>query len=134
VLGRSVIAIGSNEEAARLACIPVGRTKLVVYALTGGLCGLVAVLHTAKLMAGDPKSGEMWELNVIAAVVVGGTSLTGGRGSMTGTLIGALIIGVLNNALNLLHVEHFWQKVVLGSVILLAALADAGLRRLERIR
>jgi ribose transport system permease protein len=74
----------------------------------------------------------MWELNVIAAVVVGGTSLFGGRGSISGTLVGALIIGVLNNGLNLLHVEHFWQKVVLGVVILLAALMDAGLRRLGR--
>jgi ribose/xylose/arabinose/galactoside ABC-type transport system permease subunit len=92
---------------------------------------LAGVLHDAKLMAGDPKVGEMWELNVIAAVVVGGTSLFGGRGTVTGTLIGALIIGVLNNSLNLLHVEHFWQKVVLGLVILAASLLDAGLRRLE---
>jgi ribose transport system permease protein len=132
VFGRGVIAIGSNEEAARLAGIPVRRTKTLVYTLTGGLCGLAGVLHTGKLMAADPKVGEMWELNVIAAVVVGGTSLFGGRGSMTGTLCGALLIGVLNNTLNLLHVEHFWQKVVLGSVILAAALLDAGLRRLEK--
>jgi ribose transport system permease protein len=74
----------------------------------------------------------MWELNVIAAVVVGGTSLFGGRGSMTGTLIGALLIGVLTNSMNLMHIEPFWQKVVLGAVILFASLADAGLRRLER--
>lgn len=132
VFGRGVIAVGSNEEAARLCGIPVRRTKLIVYVLTGGLCGLVGVLHDAKLMAADPKVGEMWELNVIAAVVVGGTSLFGGRGSIPGTLIGALIIGVLNNSLNLLHVEHFWQKVVLGAVILLAALLDAALRRLGR--
>ncbi|MCP4251260.1 MAG: ABC transporter permease [bacterium] len=132
VFGRGVIAVGSNEEAARLAGIAVRRTKLIVYVLTGALCGLVGVLHDAKLMAADPKIGEMWELNVIAAVVVGGTSLFGGRGSIPGTLIGALIIGVLNNSLNLLHVEHFWQKVVLGLVILVAALLDAGLRRLRR--
>jgi len=132
VFGRGVVAVGSNEEAARLAGVAVRRTKLVVYALTGALCGLVGVLHSAKLMAADPKSGEMWELNVIAAVVVGGTSLFGGRGSIPGTLIGALIIGVLNNSLNLLHVDHFWQKVVLGLVILLASLLDAGLRKLGR--
>jgi ribose transport system permease protein len=132
VFGRGVIAVGSNEEAARLSGIAVRRTKLIVYVLTGALCGIVGVLHDAKLMAADPKVGEMWELNVIAAVVVGGTSLFGGRGSIPGTLIGALIIGVLNNSLNLLHVEHFWQKVVLGLVILLAALLDAGLRRLGR--
>ena len=131
VFGRQIIAVGSNEEAARLAGIPVRRTKLLVYLITGLVCGLVGFLHDAKLMAGDPKIGEMWELNVIAAVVVGGTSLFGGRGSMTGTLVGALIIGVLNNSLNLLHVEHFWQKVVLGGVILIAALTDAGLRRME---
>ncbi len=132
VMGRRVIAVGSNEEAARLAGIPVRRTKLLVYMITGGLCGIVGLLQDAKLMAGDPKVGEMWELNVIAAVVVGGTSLFGGRGTIAGTLIGALIIGVLNNSLNLLHVEHFWQKVVLGLVILLAALLDAALRRLGR--
>ncbi len=132
VFGRGVIAVGSNEEAARLAGIAVRRTKLAVYVLTGALCGIVGVLHDAKLMAADPKIGEMWELNVIAAVVVGGTSLFGGRGSIPGTLVGALIIGVLNNSLNLLHVEHFWQKVVLGLVILSAALLDSALRRLGR--
>ena len=131
VFGRGVIAIGSNEEASRLAGIPVRRTKVLVYMITGALCGLAGVLHVGKLMAADPKVGDMWELNVIAAVVVGGTSLFGGRGTMTGTLLGALLIGVLNNSLNLLHVEHFWQKVVLGGVILAASLADAGLRKLE---
>jgi ribose/xylose/arabinose/galactoside ABC-type transport system permease subunit len=131
VFGRRVIAVGSNEHAAFLAAIPVRTTKFAVYALTGFLCGLAGVLHDAKLMAGDPKVGEMWELNVIAAVVVGGTSLFGGKGSITGTLIGTLIIGVLNNSLNLLHVEHFWQKVLLGVVILAASLLDAALRRLE---
>ncbi len=132
VFGRDVVAVGSNEEAARLSGISVRRAKLLVYVLTGAVCGLVGLLHDGKLNVGDPKVAEMWELNVIAAVVVGGTSLFGGRGTMTGTLIGALIIGVLNNALNLMHVEHFWQKVVLGAVILTAALADAGLRTLER--
>lgn len=131
VFGRGVIAVGSNEEASRLAGIPVRRIKVLVYAITGALCGLAGVLHVGKLMAADPKVGDMWELNVIAAVVVGGTSLFGGRGSMTGTLVGALIIGVLNNSLNLLHVEHFWQKVVLGAVILAASLVDAVLRRLD---
>lgn len=134
VFGRSVIAVGGNEEAARLSGINVRRIKLIVYLLTGALCGLVGVMHDGKLMAGDPKIGEMWELNVIAAVVVGGTSLFGGRGSIAGTLIGALIIGILNNSLNLLHVQHFWQKVVLGCVILLAALLDAALGRLQRAR
>jgi ribose transport system permease protein len=132
VFGRGVVAVGSNEEAARLAGIPVRRTKLMVYLITGALAGLAGVLHDAKLMSGDPKIGDMWELNVIAAVVVGGTSLFGGRGSVTGTLIGALIIGTLNNSLNLMQVEHFWQKVALGGVILAASLVDAGLRQLDR--
>lgn len=132
--GRNIISVGSNEEASRLAGIPVRRTKLAVYAVTGAVCGLAGLLQDAKLMAADPKVGEMWELNIIAAVVVGGTSLFGGRGSMTGTLVGALIIGVLNNTLNLMHVEHFWQKVALGTVILAAALIDAGLRRVEASR
>ena len=131
VLGRGIIAVGSNEEAARLAGIPVRRTKLLVYLITGSLAGLAGVLHTAYLSAGDPKVGTMWELNVIAAVVVGGTSLFGGRGSVFGTLVGVLIIGVLNNSLNLRGVEHFWQQAVLGGVILLASLVDAGLRRLD---
>lgn len=130
VFGRCVIAVGSNETAAYLAGIPVRAIKLSVYVTTGLLSGLAGVLHDAKLMAGDPKVGELWELNVIAAVVVGGTSLFGGRGSITGTLVGALIIGVLNNSLNLMHVEHFWQKVALGLVILGASLLDAGMRRL----
>ncbi len=132
VFGRGVIAVGSNEEAARLAGIAVRRTKMSVYLITGALAGLAGVLHDAKLMAGDPKVGDMWELNVIAAVVVGGTSLFGGRGTVSGTLVGALIIGVLNNSLNLLNVDHFWQKVVLGLVILAAAMLDVALRRLGR--
>lgn len=131
VFGRRVVAVGSNQQAAYLSGIPVRRTRLCVYLLTGLLCGLAGFLHDAKLMAGDPKVGEMWELNVIAAVVVGGTSLFGGQGTITGTLIGAVIIGVLNNSLNLLEVEHFWQKVVLGLVILAASLADSALRKLE---
>ncbi len=131
VFGRCVVAVGSNEQAAYLAGIPVRTTKFFVYLLTGCVAGLAGFLHDAKLMAGDPKVAEMWELNVIAAVVVGGTSLFGGRGTITGTLIGALIIGVLNNSLNLMNVEHFWQKIVLGAVILAASLLDAGLRKLE---
>lgn len=130
VFGRCVIAVGSNETAAYLAGISIRSVKFAVYLLIGALSGLVGVLHDAKLMAADPRVGEMWELNVIAAVVVGGTSLFGGRGSISGSVIGALVIGVLNNSLNLMQVEHFWQKVVLGLVILGASLLDAGLRRL----
>lgn len=132
VFGRCVVAVGSNEQAARLAGINVQRTRLIVYVLTGALCGLVGVLHSGKLHSADPTIGQMWELNVIAAVVVGGTSLFGGRGSIVGTLVGALIIGVLNNSLNLLQIDAFWQYVVLGAVILAASLLDVGLRKLDR--
>jgi ribose transport system permease protein len=134
VFGRSVVAIGSNEEAARLSGIAVDRTRLLVYSLTGALAGLVGVMNVGKLMAADPKIGEMWELNVIAAVVVGGTSLFGGRGGVPGTLVGALVIGVLNNGLNLLHVQSFWQQVVLGAVILIAAFLDSAMARLGERR
>jgi ribose/xylose/arabinose/galactoside ABC-type transport system permease subunit len=131
VFGRRVVAVGSNQEAAYLAGIPVRSTKLLVYVIIGALCGVAGVLQDGKLGVGDPTVAVMWELNVIAAVVVGGTSLFGGRGTITGTAVGALIIGVLNNSLNLLNVEHFWQNVVLGLVILAASLLDAGLRRFE---
>jgi ribose/xylose/arabinose/galactoside ABC-type transport system permease subunit len=130
VFGREVTAVGGNEVACRFSGVAVKCVKTSVYLLTGGLCGLVSVLYDAKLGAADPKVGEMLELNVIAAVVVGGTSLFGGSGTIMGTLVGALIIGVLNNSLNLMHVEHFWQKVVLGAVLLAASLLDGALRKL----
>lgn len=131
VFGRQIVAVGSNAQASYFSGVNVRRTRLLVYVILGALCGGVGLLSSARLMSADPKSGEMWELNVIAAVVVGGTSLFGGHGSVGGTLVGALIIGVLNNALNLLNVGDFMQRVVVGAVILAAALLDSALRRLE---
>lgn len=122
--GRYVYAVGGNKEAARLSGINVKKIIFSVHLLIGTLAGLAGIILASRLGAGDPKSGMMWELDVIAAVVVGGTSLAGGRGKITGTLIGALIIGVIRNGLNLLNVSSYWQQVVLGAVILIAVLID----------
>jgi ribose/xylose/arabinose/galactoside ABC-type transport system permease subunit len=122
--GRYIYAVGGNAEAARLSGINVKKYLFLVYVLTGVLAAVAGIILASRLGAGDPKSGMMWELNVIAAVVVGGTSLSGGEGSIIGTFFGALIIGVVNNTLNLMNVDAYWQQIVLGSVILSAVLLD----------
>lgn len=122
--GRRVYAIGGNEEASRLSGINVDRITIAVYALTGMLAALSALILTSRLNSAQPTAGQSYELDAIAAVVLGGTSLTGGRGWIFGTLVGALIIGVLNNGLNLIGVSSFFQQVVKGIVILIAVLLD----------
>lgn len=122
--GRRVYAIGGNEEAAILSGIKVSRVKVYIYALTGFLSALAGIILTSRLNSAQANAGMGYELDAIAAVVLGGTSLSGGRGWIFGTLIGAMIIGVLNNGLNLLEVSSFYQQVVKGSVILLAVLLD----------
>jgi ribose transport system permease protein len=122
--GRGVYAIGGNEEASLLSGLRVDRLKLGVYSLTGLLSALAGITLTSRLNSAQPTAGASYELDAIAAVVLGGTSLSGGRGWIFGTLIGALIIGVLNNGLNLLNVSSFYQQVVKGGVILLAVLLD----------
>ena len=122
--GRYVYAIGGNEEAARLSGINVAGVKLGVYVISGALAGLASLLLAARLNSGIPQSGLGYELQSIAAVVVGGTSLMGGRGSIGGTFVGALLIGVLYNIMNLLNVQSYAQEVVLGAVILVAVLLD----------
>lgn len=122
--GRRVYAVGGNEEAAVLSGINADRIKIYVYSLVGALAGLASLILTSRLNSAQPTAGQMFELDAIAAVVLGGTSLTGGRGWIVGTLIGALIIGVLNNGLNLIGVSSFFQQVVKGAVILLAVLLD----------
>lgn len=124
VFGRYVYAIGGNREAARLAGAPIKRVLFSVYIISGALAGLGGLILTSRLDAGDPKFGKMYELEVIAAVVVGGTSLMGGQGKITGTLIGAFIIAVIKNGMNLLSVDSFNQKIVLGGVLLLAVTID----------
>jgi ribose transport system permease protein len=122
--GRYVYAVGGNEEAAFLAGVKTKNITFWVYVLNGLLVGLAAVVLASRLGAGVPNSGLQYELDVIAAVVVGGTSLSGGRGSVIGTLTGAAFIAVLNNGLNLVGVDTYIQKIILGVVILLAVLAD----------
>ena len=122
--GRHVYATGGNREAAWLAGIRVPRVLLAVYVVCGLCAGLAGVLVASRLNAGYPKAGEFYELDAITAVVVGGTSLFGGRGSIWGTLAGAFFIGILNNGLNLFHVGHYDQLVVKGVVLLLAASLD----------
>jgi ribose transport system permease protein len=124
VFGRMLYAIGGNPEAARLCGIPINRIRICVFTLSGMLAGFGGLLLSSGLNAGDPKYGEMYELEVIAAVVVGGTSLMGGEGRMTGTLAGAFIIAVIRNGMNLLGVQSSNQKIVLGVVLLAAVFAD----------
>lgn len=122
--GRGVYAIGGNEEASLLSGLRVDRIKIGVYSLAGLLSALAGITLTSRLNSAQPTAGASYELDAIAAVVLGGTSLSGGRGWIFGTLVGALIIGVLNNGLNLLNVSSFYQQVVKGGVILLAVLLD----------
>lgn len=122
--GRYIYAIGGNERAARLSGINISRVKMTVYALAGILAAVGGVLVTARLDSAQPNAGLTYELDAIAAVVIGGTSLSGGKGSIIGAVIGGLVIGVLNNGLVLLNVSPFWQQVVKGLVILLAVIID----------
>jgi ribose transport system permease protein len=123
-LGRYIYAIGGNENAARLSAINIKRVKITVYAIAGGLAALGGLIITSRLDSAQPNAGASYELDAIAAVVIGGTSLSGGKGSIWGTVLGAVIIGVLNNGLVLLDVSPFWQQVVKGAVILLAVIID----------
>ena len=122
--GRYIYAIGGNEKVAFLSGININRIKLAVYGLAGMLAAVGGVMVTARLNSAQPNAGMTYELDAIAAVVIGGTSLSGGVGSVTGTVIGAAIIGVLNNGLVLLNVSPFWQQVAKGVVILLAVIID----------
>ncbi|EXU66002.1 transporter [Streptomyces sp. PRh5] len=127
--GRAMYAIGGNEEAARLSGIRVTRQKLVVYALSGGFAAVAGIVLASRLSSAQPQAAVGYELDAIAAVVIGGASLSGGVGKASGTLIGALILAVLRNGLNLLEVSAFWQQVVIGVVIALAVLLDTVRRR-----
>ena len=123
-LGRYVYALGGNESATRLSGINVDRIKLAVYGISGALSALAGIIVTSRLASAQPTAGTGYELDAIAAVVLGGTSLTGGKGRITGTLVGVLIIGILNNALNILNVSSYYQLIAKALVILLAVLVD----------
>lgn len=123
-LGRYIYAIGGNENAAKLSGINISKVKIIVYSLAGALAATGGLIVTSRLDSAQPNAGTSYELDAIAAVVIGGTSLSGGKGSIWGTVLGAVIIGVLNNGLVLLNVSPFWQQVVKGFVILLAVIID----------
>ena len=123
-LGRYIYAIGGNEQAAKLSGIPINQVKIKVYAIAGALAALGGIIVASRLDSAQPNAGLSYELDAIAAVVIGGTSLSGGKGTIWGTVMGAIIIGVLNNGLVLLNVSPFWQQVVKGSVILIAVAID----------
>ena len=124
VFGRSVYAIGGNPDAARLAGIPVERVTVAVYALCGLLVGIAAVMFTGRIQSATPQVGNGLELQVIAAVLLGGVSFTGGRGSIVGAVVGALLLAVINNGLGLLAVSSFWQGIVTGAILIFAVWLD----------
>ncbi len=132
-LGRYTYAIGGNEEAATLSGVNVRAYKSMVYTISGLLSGVTALLLVARLNSAQPIAGIMYELDAIAAVVIGGASLMGGAGTVIGTLIGALIMAVLRNGLNLLGVPSYIQQVAIGAVIIIAVLVDMALRRRARL-
>jgi ribose transport system permease protein len=129
VFGRATYAIGGNEEAARLSGIHVRFHKTLIYGVAGLTSAAAAAILTARLNSAQPTAGTNYELDAIAATVIGGTSLLGGEGTLMGALIGALIMGVLRNGLNLLNVSSFFQQVVIGTVIIVAVLIDMTLKR-----
>jgi ribose/xylose/arabinose/galactoside ABC-type transport system permease subunit len=132
IFGRYVYAIGGNEEATRLSGVPIRFHKTMIYGVSGLMSATAAVILTARLNSAQPIAGMMYELDAIAATVIGGTSLMGGEGSLGGTLVGALIMGVLRNGLNLLGVSSFLQQIVIGGVIVVAVLLDTVLKRKHR--
>ena len=123
-LGRYTFAIGSNEEAVRLSGVNVDRWKIAIYSLSGGICGLAGLLLASRINSAQPALGQGYELDAIAAVVIGGTSLSGGAGTILGTIIGAFIMSVLTNGLRIMSVAQEWQFAVTGIIIILAVYAD----------
>jgi len=130
--GRQVYAVGGNEKAAGLSGVRTGRVKLLTYMISGLCAAMVGLIIASQLVAAHPATGETFELNAIAVVVLGGTSLMGGRGTMGGTIIGAFVIGVLVNGMVLLGVSAFWQIVIKGTVIVLAVVVDQWQQRMQQ--
>lgn len=132
-LGRYIYSVGSNEEASRLSGVPVARVKIVAYTFCGFLAGLAGLLYTGYVGAAEPTIGDGLELDVIAAVVIGGTSLSGGQGNLPGTFAGALLIGLVRNGLNLMQVNSNYQRVAIGAIIFLAVMIDMYQKRRRRV-
>jgi ribose/xylose/arabinose/galactoside ABC-type transport system permease subunit len=125
VLGRYIYAVGGNELAANASGIQLNKVKMVVYTLCGGLAALAGILLTSRITTGQPNAGTGFELDAIAAAIIGGTSTSGGTGTMTGTLLGALLIGVISNGLDLMNVTSYYQQVVMGAIIIGAVVLDS---------
>jgi len=124
VIGRRIYALGGNETATRISGINTDKIKLLVYTLCGILAGFAGIITASKLGLGQPTAGSGYELDAVAAVIIGGASLSGGQGTIAGTILGAAIMGVLRNALVLLSVNAYWQQFIIGFVILFAVTAD----------
>lgn len=131
IWGRYMYAVGGNEQAARASGISINRIKMLVYTLSGALAALAGIVLTSRITTGQPNAGQGFELDAIAAAIIGGTSTSGGSGTMTGTLIGALLIGVISNGLDLLNVTSYYQEVVMGVIIIGAVVLD-GLNRKDK--
>ncbi len=131
-LGRRIYAVGGNERAAALSGVYVGRVKIVVYVMSGGLAALSGLIVSSQLVASHPAAGDTFEMNAIAAAVLGGTSLAGGRGTIGGTIVGAFVIGVLGDGLVMMGVSQFWQMVIKGVVIIAAVVLDQMQRKMTR--
>ncbi|MFP5077620.1 ABC transporter permease [Rhizobium sp. YIM 134829] len=131
-LGRQIFAVGGNERAARMSGIRVNRVKMFVYMFSGFCAAIVGIVISSELMASHPATGNSFELNAIAAAVLGGTSMSGGRGTIGGTIIGAFVIGILSDGLVMMGVSSFWQMVIKGIVIIVAVVVDQAQRRLQQ--
>jgi erythritol transport system permease protein len=131
-LGRHIFAVGGNERAAALSGIRVSRVKMFVYMFSGFCAAIVGLIISSELMASHPATGESFELNAIAAAVLGGTSMSGGRGTIGGTIVGAFVIGILSDGLVMMGVSSFWQMVIKGLVIIVAVVVDQAQRRLQQ--
>lgn len=130
-MGWYILAVGGNEKSARFSGIKADRVKIFVYLISGFCAAWVGLINTAQLSAAHPASGDGWEMNAIAATVLGGTSMAGGSGTIVGTIVGAFVIGVINDGMTMCGVSEFWQKVIRGCVIILAVVIDQTQRSLQ---
>lgn len=134
--GRQLYAVGGNEEAARFSGINIKKVKIIVYTLCGALASFSGIILAARMYSGQPTAGDGFELDAIAASVLGGVSFSGGVGKLGGTIIGVLVLGVLTNGLNLLNINSFWQYIIKGIIILLAVYLDilkSDVRKIEKL-
>lgn len=131
-IGRHIFAVGGNERAARISGVRVNMVKMFVYMFSGFCAAIVGLIISSELMASHPATGESFELNAIAAAVLGGTSMSGGRGTIGGTIVGAFVIGILSDGLVMMGVSSFWQMVIKGLVIIIAVVVDQAQRRLQQ--